>query len=377
MTLETLSFERVGLARKVQLDTLRERCAAMLDWPVDEIVLLPSPELVQLLSQSGAEFEQIGPVEAPVTAVRAARDSQLAEFERSLCDDLTAAGLRALSGISVIQKGQQNNALNRKVQSLNQSLLQLDCVSGASWNGRDLRVELQDVSAFDRAMKVRGIEVPVANDCAVFSGLSLDDVQCLLQRLAPHGDRSAQVRRTTKETDILVNLDLDRGGPVCLDTGIEFFDHMLEQIAKHGGFSLEITCRGDLDVDGHHTIEDVSLALGAALAQALGDRSGIGRYGFELPMDEARAGVWLDLSGRPFSRFEGQIPGEHVGAFPVEMTPHVFRSLADSLKAAVHVTVTGDNAHHMIEACFKAFGRALRQAITVKGDAIPSTKGVL
>jgi imidazoleglycerol phosphate dehydratase HisB len=152
---------------------------------------------------------------------------------------------------------------------------------------------------------------------------------------------------------------------------------MLEQIARHGGLSLEIVCEGDVGVDAHHTIEDVCLTLGEALAEALGDRCGIGRFGFELPMDETRAGVWIDLSGRPFCRFEGEIPGERVGAFPVEMTPHAFRSIADSLKAAIHVEVSGENAHHMIEACFKAFGRALRQAVRIEGDAIPSTKGVL
>jgi imidazoleglycerol-phosphate dehydratase / histidinol-phosphatase len=188
--------------------------------------------------------------------------------------------------------------------------------------------------------------------------------------------RRASVRRTTKETDIALSVDLDgEGGRV--DTGVKFFDHMLDQIARHGGIGLDVACEGDVEVDAHHTIEDVCLALGEALREALGDKRGIARFGFETPMDETRAGVWIDLSGRPFARFDGVIPGERVGDFPVEMCPHAFRSLAESMKAAIHVSVDGDNAHHMIESCFKAFGRALRMAARVEGDALPSTKGVL
>jgi len=188
--------------------------------------------------------------------------------------------------------------------------------------------------------------------------------------------RRASVRRTTKETDIALSVDLDGEG-ARVDTGVKFFDHMLEQIARHGGIGLDVTCQGDVEVDAHHTIEDVCLALGDALREALGDKRGIARFGFETPMDETRAGVWIDLSGRPFARFDGVIPGERVGDFPVEMCPHAFRSLAESMKAAIHVSVDGDNAHHMIESCFKAFGRALRMAARIEGDALPSTKGVL
>lgn len=188
--------------------------------------------------------------------------------------------------------------------------------------------------------------------------------------------RIATVRRVTKETEITLSLDLDREG-ADIDTGNAFFDHMLEQIARHAGIALSVSCQGDLEVDAHHTIEDVCLALGEGLRQALGDKRGIARFGFELPMDETRAGVWIDLSGRPYAVFEGEIPGDRVGDFPVEMCPHAFRSIAESLKAALHVKVEGDNAHHMIESTFKAFGRALRMAVRVEGDALPSTKGVL
>lgn len=188
--------------------------------------------------------------------------------------------------------------------------------------------------------------------------------------------RVATIRRVTKETEITLSVNLDGEGAE-IETGNAFFDHMLEQIARHGGIGLSVSCQGDLEVDAHHTIEDVCLALGEALRVALGDKRGIGRFGFELPMDETRAGVWIDLSGRPYAVFEGDIPGERVGDFPVEMCGHAFRSIAESLKAALHVKVEGENAHHMIESTFKAFGRALRMAVRVEGDALPSTKGVL
>ena len=189
--------------------------------------------------------------------------------------------------------------------------------------------------------------------------------------------RRASLRRTTRETDIEVSLDLDAGSPVAIDTGIGFYDHMLEQVARHGGFALELRCRGDLDVDEHHTVEDCALALGQALREALGDKRGIARYGFLLPMDESLAKVAIDLSGRPYAVFEGRFGRETVGGLPTELVPHFFRSLSDSLGAAIHVAVSGENSHHMIEACFKGLGRALRQAVRREGDELPSSKGVL
>jgi histidinol-phosphate aminotransferase/imidazoleglycerol-phosphate dehydratase/histidinol-phosphatase len=150
-------------------------------------------------------------------------------------------------------------------------------------------------------------------------------------------------------------------------------------VAAHGGFSLLLECRGDHEVDAHHSLEDCAIAVGQALGKALDDRRGIGRFGFSLPMDEAEAHVLIDLSGRPFSRFEGAFEASHIGAYPTQMTGHIFRSFADSLGAAIHVRVEGENDHHKTEACFKAFGRALRQAVAREGDraAVPSTKGVL
>jgi imidazoleglycerol-phosphate dehydratase/histidinol-phosphatase len=189
--------------------------------------------------------------------------------------------------------------------------------------------------------------------------------------------RRAQVERNTRETRIRVRVDLDAEGPIRARTGIGFFDHMLEQVAKHGGFALELDCQGDLEVDEHHTVEDCALALGECLRRALGDKRGIGRYGFLLPMDEARAQAAIDLSGRAYAVFEGRFTREQVGGLPTELVPHFFRSLADALGAAIHVSVTGDNTHHQIEACFKAVGRALRMALRRTGTELPTTKGVL
>ena len=189
--------------------------------------------------------------------------------------------------------------------------------------------------------------------------------------------RRARIHRKTKETDVAVDVDLSHEGPSTIATGLGFFDHMLEQIAKHGGFALNLKCSGDLGVDEHHTVEDCALALGAALREALGDKRGIARYGFLLAMDEAEAQVALDLSGRAFFVWEGKFNRERVGELPTELVPHFFRSLSESLGAALHLSVRGENSHHMIESCFKGVGRSLRQAIRLEGTELPSTKGML
>ena len=189
--------------------------------------------------------------------------------------------------------------------------------------------------------------------------------------------RRARISRKTKETDISVEVDLSSEGPCVIASGIGFFDHMLEQIAKHGGFALNLKCTGDLQIDEHHTVEDCALALGEALREALGDKRGIARYGFLLAMDEAEAQVALDLSGRPYFVWDGKFNRERVGELPTELVPHFFRSLAQSLGAALHITVRGDNSHHMIESCFKGVGRSLRQALRLDSAEIPSSKGTL
>ncbi len=189
--------------------------------------------------------------------------------------------------------------------------------------------------------------------------------------------RRAELRRDTKETRIAVTVNLDREAEPQIATGIGFFDHMLEQLGKHGGFALSLRCEGDLHIDEHHTVEDSALALGACLRKALGDKRGIARYGNSVPMDETRVDVALDLSGRPWFEFEGRFPRERVGELPTELVPHFFRSLAESLGATLHLRVNGENAHHMVEGCFKAVARSLRQAFVRQGQVLPSTKGAL
>jgi len=189
--------------------------------------------------------------------------------------------------------------------------------------------------------------------------------------------RTAAVDRRTRETGIEVRVDLDHARPIKISTGIGFFDHMLDQIAAHGGFSLQLDCSGDLHIDEHHTVEDCALALGEALDRALGDRAGIGRYGFWLPMDESLARVAIDLSGRPAFVLHGEFPRESVGGLHTEMVSHFFASLAQTLKCAIHIELSGENTHHLVEACFKGVGRALRPALARNDSGIPSTKGTL
>lgn len=189
--------------------------------------------------------------------------------------------------------------------------------------------------------------------------------------------RTASMTRKTNETDISIAIDLNTATTIAINTGIAFFDHMLEQLAKHGGFSLTVNVNGDLDVDDHHTVEDTAIVLGSVLKKALGNKIGINRYGFLLPMDESLAQVALDLSGRFHYTFAANFTREKVGELSTELVPHFFRSLAESLQATLHIDVKGENNHHMIEAIFKAMGRTLKQAIQQTDKSLPSTKGLL
>lgn len=192
--------------------------------------------------------------------------------------------------------------------------------------------------------------------------------------------RSAQIKRDTKETQISMNLSLD-GGEARIATGVGFLDHMLDLLARHGRLGLEVEATGDLETGAHHTTEDVGIVLGQAIDQALGDRAGIRRYGFAtVPMDEALAECAIDISGRPLTVYEADLPDVMIADFDTELTEEFFRAVANNAKLTLHVRVRyGSNAHHMVEGAFKAFARALRQAVSIDPDepGVPSTKGTL
>jgi imidazoleglycerol-phosphate dehydratase/histidinol-phosphatase len=224
--------------------------------------------------------------------------------------------------------------------------------------------------AFARNLGIRGFQLRTAR----FGGEW--DWPGIAHELAD-APRRAVVQRNTGETRIRVAIDLDREAEPVASTGLPFFDHMLEQLGKHGGLALDIRADGDLHIDEHHTVEDTALALGQALREALGDKRGIGRYGFSLPMDEALASAALDFGGRAHFVFSGEFRRERVGDLPTELVPHFFRSLCDASGLNLNLSVAGDNDHHKIEACFKALARALRQGIRREGSTLPSTKGML
>lgn len=191
--------------------------------------------------------------------------------------------------------------------------------------------------------------------------------------------RTSQIHRTTGETDVQLSLVLDGSGEGLRATGVGFFDHLLDALARHGGLDLDVLVEGDLATGPHHTVEDTGIVLGQALDEALGDRAGVRRFGHAvLPMDEARAACAIDLSGRPFTSFAADFPAERVADFDTDLAEEFFRAVANSAKLTLHLQVeAGTNAHHMVEVAFKAFARALRQAVELEGSGVPSTKGLL
>ncbi len=193
------------------------------------------------------------------------------------------------------------------------------------------------------------------------------------------GERTARIERKTNETEILIELNLDGNGTTEIDTGLKFFDHMLDQIGRHSGCDLKIITKGDLEVDEHHTIEDTGIALGEALLKALGDKRGIERYGFTLPMDDCLCSVALDFGGRAWLMYDVELKREYVGDFPTEMMMHFFKSLSDAARMNLNIKAEGDNEHHKIEGVFKAFARAVKMAKKrdIYNYQLPSTKGLL
>ena len=226
----------------------------------------------------------------------------------------------------------------------------------------------------------------ISNDDTILTEKGLEDY-CALQttswdRIAEFlfaGERKATVKRTTKETNIFIELNLDGSGKCNISTGLKFFDHMLDQIGKHSGSDLTIQVNGDLEVDEHHTIEDTAIALGEAFGKALGDKRGIERYGFYLPMDDCLCSVALDFGGRPWLVYDAEFKREYIGDLPTEMILHFFKSFSDSARMNLNIKAEGDNEHHKIEGIFKALAKSIKMA--VKRDIyqyeLPSTKGVL
>ena len=226
----------------------------------------------------------------------------------------------------------------------------------------------------------------ISNDTEILKEKGLE-AYCALQTMSWDaiteflfaGERTATVKRTTKETDIFIEVNLDGSGKCKIDTGLKFFDHMLEQIGKHSGSDLIIQVKGDLEVDEHHTIEDTAIALGEAFGKALGNKRGIERYGFYLPMDDCLCSVALDFGGRAWLVFDAEFKREYIGDLPTEMIYHFFKSLSDAARMNLNIKAEGANEHHKLEGIFKALAKSIKMA--VKRDIyqyeLPSTKGVL
>jgi imidazoleglycerol-phosphate dehydratase / histidinol-phosphatase len=224
----------------------------------------------------------------------------------------------------------------------------------------------------DGSLKNSLIEKQLENSCALITNS--------WQQIANHVSRPsrvATVHRKTKETDIQIEINLDGSGQSTNRTGLGFFDHMLDQLAKHGNIDLAVAVKGDLHIDEHHTIEDTALALGEAFLKALGDKRGIERYGFCLPMDDCLAQVALDFGGRPWLVWETEFKREKIGEMPTEMFYHFFKSFSDAAKCNLNIKAEGTNEHHKIEAVFKAFAKAIKMAVKREGNELPTTKGVL
>jgi imidazoleglycerol-phosphate dehydratase / histidinol-phosphatase len=380
------------------LASLRARCAAFLNADADTLALVSTVAEARILAarldivpadrtgEGAAALEapspapalyRVGPPEAPL-ALFALDAPERAEPVRAasapvapiLIEKAVAALAPAALASARQARDHADHVRGAGIAALNEAL----GLVGES-DGDTVVFSPADPDAFSRRLDALALKLDRDGD-RFTARLDAARLDALAAHLGAARPRAARIRRSTKETDIALLVDLDGQG-ASVSTGVHFFDHMLDQIARHAGIRLEVECEGDVEVDAHHTIEDVCLALGEALREALGDKRGIGRYGFALPMDETRASVWIDLSGRPYFRFDGEIPGERVGDYPVEMCAHAFRSISETLKASIHVEVDGDNAHHMIEACYKAFARALRQAVRIDGADLPSTKGVL
>jgi imidazoleglycerol-phosphate dehydratase/histidinol-phosphatase len=253
----------------------------------------------------------------------------------------------------------------------NETLKKILSLEGIEINTKD--EEAENIFEIDNSGKIKKND-KILNNKSPFNNFG-NAVESILKSL-----RTASVKRKTKETDIKVDLSLEGEGEVNISTGIGFFDHMLEQIARHGNINISIKTKGDLNIDAHHTVEDTGLALGEAISIALGTKKGIKRYGFLLPMDDSVAYCAIDLGGRAYLNFKCKFDRDKVGEFPTELTEEFFRAISSGLKANIYIRVKGKNDHHKIESIFKAFAKALNEACRLderNEGRLPSTKGVL
>jgi len=355
---------------------------------LDDLQKFPNLVILRTLSKAHAlAGERVGTVLAAPDIIKALRKVQA---PYPLTQSSIHAALDTLSPHGLIQNAERRALIISERERMALTLTQCSMITHVFPSvGNFLLVQTHDSKAFMQRLRQMGIlprdrhdiipntvrltiGTPEENNL-VLKALGIKDIPPAVE-LTP---RLFSTQRVTKETRIHVTVNLDNPTFLAIDTGIGFFDHMLSQLASHGGFGLALSCKGDLVIDQHHSIEDCALALGEALKAALGDKRGVTRFGFSAPLDEALAHVVLDLSGRPYFVFTGQLPATTVGTMSSEMVPHFFRSLATALGAALHITIQGDNTHHMVEAMFKATGRALKQAFHREGHHIPSTKGVL
>jgi histidinol-phosphate aminotransferase len=330
-------------------------------------MVFAAPEIIDVLYRIKAPYN-VNRLSQRITAAALDARAQMEAAVKTICSDRErlAAALTEVPGVECVYPSKANFLLVKMA---------------------DARLRYEELCKEGVVVRDRSSEPGCEGTLRITVGTAREN-EILLKTLrgerAPqaakgNGGRSASVMRKTAETGIFVKVALDGAGRAEIDTGIGFFDHMLDQLALHSGIDLTIRALGDLKVDEHHTVEDCAIALGEALAQAWGDKRGIERFVFVLPMDEASAKVSIDLSGRAALVWEVPLRRERVGEMPCEMVPHFFRSLAENGKFALHVTASGENEHHIVEAVFKSFARALKQAIARAGAAseLPSTKGAL
>lgn len=355
---------------------------------LDDLKTIPNLVVLRTLSKAhGLAGERVGAVLAAPYIIEALRKIQA---PYPLTQSSIRAALDTLSPHGIIQNSERRRLLVAERERLTKLLPQSPHITSVFPSVANfLLVQTKDSKSFMNHLRTFGIlprdrHNDIPNTVRLSIG-SPEENNLILKALGINVPESAAIltprlfsaQRVTKETKIDVTVNLDNSHFLAIDTGIGFFDHMLSQLASHGGFGLALTCKGDLVIDQHHSIEDCALALGDVLKAALGNKKGLTRFGFSAPLDEALANVVIDLSGRPYFVFTGQLPATSVGTMTSDMVPHFFRSLSTTLGAAIHITVQGENTHHMVEAIFKATGRALKQAFQRDGDHIPSTKGVL